>query len=272
MLRTRLLTAAVLIPIAVGIIQLGGLPFLGMVALLLTVAEIEFCGLVARIGFRPYRAFGVAVVGLFLLDAQFPSLLCLRPGLTVVLFVSLAWQMFRCQGRAIADWSLAITSGVYLGVCGAALVGLRGLPPDGLWWTYSALAAIMSADSAAFFIGRAIGRHKLAPTLSPGKTWEGYIAGVGVGGLTTALLTSLWPIAGGRSRASGFGYGLVLGLLVSSCAPLGDLAVSMIKREAGSKDTGSVIPGHGGALDRVDSILWAAVIANYFVLWFVSGA
>ena len=272
MLRTRLLTAAVLVPIAICIIQLGGLPFLGMVGLLLAVAEIEFCGLVARIGFRTYRALGIAVVGLFLLDAQFPSLLWLRPGLAVILFSSLAWQMFRRHDRGIADWSLAIASGAYLGVCGAALVGLRGLAPDGLWWTYSALAAIMCADSAAFFVGRAIGRHKLAPTLSPGKTWEGYVAGVGVGGLTTALLASLWPTAGGSSTVSASVYGLVLGLLISICAPLGDLAVSMIKREAGAKDTGSAIPGHGGALDRVDSILWAAVIANYFVLWFVSGS
>ena len=272
MLRTRLLTAVILVPIAAYIVEVGGLAFLGLVGLLLIVAEIEFCGLAARVGFGASRVFGVVVVGLFLLDAQFPALHLLRPGLALVLCVSLVWQMFHRQGHAMADWALAITSGAYLGVCGAALVGLRAHSTDGLWWLYSALVAIMSADSAAYFVGRAIGRHKLAPTLSPGKTWEGYLAGVGVGGLMTALLTSQWPITGVAGATSVSLHGFIVGILISIFAPLGDLAVSMMKREAGVKDTGSVIPGHGGALDRVDSILWAAVIAYYYVVWFVVGS
>jgi len=269
-LRTRLLTAAVLIPIVVYLIYLGALPFLALVATLLTLAEIEFCYLMARDGFRPLLVFGIGLVWLFLADAQFPTLGLLRPGLALILLGSLAWQLFHCQGSPVADWALTVTSGLYLGLCGACLVGLRSLRPDGLWWTLTVVPAIMFADTGAYFVGRAWGRHKLAPTLSPGKTWEGYVAGVVSGGLITALLASLWRIGAGTESAINSMHGLILGLLVATFAPLGDLAISMIKRQVGVKDTGSIIPGHGGALDRMDSILWAAVIGYYYVLWFAS--
>jgi phosphatidate cytidylyltransferase len=165
----------------------------------------------------------------------------------------------------VADWALTVTGGLYLGLCGACLVGLRGLQPDGLWWTLTVVLAIMLADSSAYCVGRAWGRHKLVPTLSPGKTWEGYLAGVVIGGLLTALIVSLWRTEVGTETAVTVVHGLALGLLIAILAPFGDLAVSMIKRQVGVKDSGWVIPGHGGALDRVDSILWAAVIGYYYV-------
>jgi len=268
-LRTRLLTAVVLIPIVVCCIYLGSLPFLALVVLLLTLAEIEFCRMVARDGFRPALAFGLGMVWFFLVDAQLPTLGLLRPGMALILLGSLAWQLFHRQGSPVANWGLTVTGGLYLGLCGACLIGLRGLQPDGLWWTLTVVPAIMLADSGAYFVGRAWGRHKLVPTLSPGKTWEGYVAGVIVGGLMTALLASLWRTwAGVGTTVSGL-HGLILGLLIAIFAPLGDLAVSMIKRQVGVKDSGRIIPGHGGALDRVDSVLWAAVIGYYYVQVFV---
>ncbi|MDY7078984.1 MAG: CDP-archaeol synthase [Chloroflexota bacterium] len=268
MLRTRVLTAIVLLPIVIGCIYLGGLTFLALVMLLLTLAEIEFCRLLAHDGFRPSLTFGVGMVLLFLLDAQFPTWGLLRPGMTLILLGSLTWQLLHRQGSPVADWSLTVTGGLYLGLCGACLVGLRGMQ-DGLWWTMTAVLSIMLADTGAFFVGRAWGRHKLVPTLSPGKTWEGYVGGVVIGGLLTALLASLWRIGAGAETSISSIHGLILGLLIAVFAPLGDLAVSMIKRHVGVKDSGNIIPGHGGALDRVDSVLWAAVIGYYYVLFFV---
>lgn len=270
MLRTRFITAAILIPIVFWCIHLGALPFLLLVTLLLTLAEIEFCQLMTRGEFRPTLLFGLGLVWLFLADAQlntqFPTLELelVRPGTTLLLLGSLAWQLFRRQGFPVADWALTIVGGLYLGLCGACIINLRGLEPDGLWWTLTAIPAVMIADSGAFFVGRAWGRHKLAPTLSPGKTWEGYVAGVVTGGLFTALLASLWRAAAGAGTTVTGTHGLILGVLIAIFAPLGDLAVSMIKRQAGAKDSSSIIPGHGGALDRVDSILWAAVIGYYY--------
>jgi len=265
-LRTRLLTATVLIPIVVCCIYLGGPFFLALVVLLLTLAEIEFCRLVTRDGFRPALAFGLGMVWLFLLDAHFSAWKLLQPGIALILLGSLAWQLFHRQGSPVADWALTVTGGLYLGLCGACLIGLRGLQRDGLWWTLTVVPSIMLADTGAYFVGRAFGRHKLAPTLSPGKTWEGYVAGIVIGGLMTALLASFWRTGAGAGTAVTSVHGLILGLLIATFAPLGDLAVSMFKRQVGAKDSSNVIPGHGGALDRVDSVLWAAVIGYYYVL------
>jgi phosphatidate cytidylyltransferase len=129
------------------------------------------------------------------------------------------------------------------------------------------MPAISFADSGAYLVGSAWGRRKLAPTLSAGKTWEGYVAGAIVGGSMTALLASLWRAWAGAGTTVSSVHGLILGLLIAILAPLGDLAISMIKRQAGVKDSGQLFPGHGGALDRVDSILWTAVIGYYYVLW-----
>ena len=259
MLRTRALTAVVLLPIVIACIYQGGLLFLALLAILLTLAEVEFCHLMARNDFRPALVFGIGMVWLFLLDAHYPPLDLSRPGTTLIVLGSLGWQLFHRQGSPVADWALTVTGGLYLGLCGACLIGLRALE-DGLWWTLITVFSIMLADTSAYFVGRAWGRHKLAPTLSPGKTWEGYLAGIAIGGLLTALLASLWHV--------GAVHGLILGLLTAIFAPLGDLAVSMIKRHVGAKDSSNLIPGHGGALDRVDSILWAAAIGYYYVLLF----
>jgi len=268
-LRTRLLTTAVLIPVAVGCIYLGGLPFLALVALFLTLAEIEFCRLVALDRFRPALAFGLGMLWLFLLDAQCSTLGLLMPGMALILLGSLAWQLAHRQGSPVADWALTVTGGLYLGLCGGCLIRLRSSQPDGVWWTLTTVLAIIAADSGAYCIGRAFGRHKLAPRLSPGKTWEGYVAGVVAGGLVTPLLASLWRIGARGATTVSPMHGLILGLVIAIVAPLGDLAISMIKRQVGVKDSGTIIPGHGGALDRMDSILWAAVIGYYYVQMFV---
>ncbi len=265
MLRNRLLTAIVLIPVVVGCIYLGRLAFLALVMLLLTLAEIEFCQLAVRQGFRPAPVFGVGLVWLFLLGAYLQMRGLLGAGLALILMTSLTWQLAHREGSPVADWALTVSGGLYLGVCGACLIELRNLH-DGLWWTLTAIPAIMLADSGAYFVGSKWGRHKLAPALSPGKTWEGYLAGIAFGALLTALLASLWRLGAGTHAAINATHGLILGTLISIIAPLGDLAVSMIKRSAGVKDSGNLLPGHGGALDRVDSILWAAVIGYYYVL------
>ncbi len=258
MLRTRALTAIILLPIVITCIWQGDLLFLAMLAIMLTVAEFEFCRLMARNDFRPTLVFGVGMVLLFLLVAHTQTPELLQPGMILIVLGSLTWQLFHRQKTPIADWALTVTGGLYLGLCGACLIGLR--LRAGPLWTLTAVLSIMFADSGAYFCGRAWGRHKLAPAISPGKTWEGYLAGIVIGGLVTALLASVWQL--------GAMHGLIAGLLIATFAPIGDLAISMIKRQVGAKDSSNLIPGHGGALDRVDSILWAAVIGYYYVLLF----
>ena len=264
--RTRLLTAIVLIPLAVAAIALGGMWFFTLVTLILVLAAIEFCRLMEHRGFAPVPALAVALVLVFLLDAQFPQWSLLGPGMSLVLMGSLAWQMAHREGNPVPDWALAVAGALYVGWCGAYLLRLRNIP-GGLWWVMTTLPAIWVADSGAYTVGRTWGRHKLAPTLSPGKTWEGYIGGVITGTLFSTGLAALWQLRA-LAMAPSPAEGLVLGFLLSTLAPLGDLVVSMFKRYAGAKDSGSILPGHGGALDRVDSLLWAGVIGYYFALWF----
>jgi phosphatidate cytidylyltransferase len=118
-------------------------------------------------------------------------------------------------------------------------------------------------DAAAYFVGRAFGRHKWWPRLSPRKTWEGLIGGC-VAGIIAAPLLGIWWLHLSPWR------GLLLGLLAVVAAPLGDLSVSLFKRMAQAKDSGNLIPGHGGMLDRLDSLLFMFPVVTFFAL-FVAG-
>jgi phosphatidate cytidylyltransferase len=131
--------------------------------------------------------------------------------------------------------------------------------PQGSYRLFATFAMVWVADSAAYFAGKAWGKHPLSPRLSPKKTWEGYIAGIVAGVAVGPVLTGL----GGF----GWGHGAILGLLLATLSPVGDLGVSMIKRQVGVKDTGKLLPGHGGAFDRMDSLLIAAIIGYYYYVW-----
>jgi len=153
---------------------------------------------------------------------------------------------------------------LYIGWLLSYLVSLRGLE-DGRNWIFLALFTTFASDTAAFFIGRALGRHPLAPNISPGKTWEG-----AVGGVLGAVLVSLFfvlPTPLSLNPYLNWGQAILLGLLVSVFGQIGDLTESLLKRNVGVKDSGTLIPGHGGVLDRVDSIVFAGVVVYYFALF-----
>lgn len=265
MLRTRLLSAAVLLPVVICCVFQGGEFFNVLIAVWLSVAGAEFWRLTSSKNFHPALGFLLGMIWLFLLDAHLVDVDLLEPGLLVLLLVSLAWQIFRRKEASIAGWALSVAGGVYLGVCGACWVKLRQLEPDGLWWVLIILTASILADTGAYFVGHMWGRRALAPTVSPGKTWEGYLGGVVIGGVSTGLLAVIIQSIGGTDSITGL-YGFVFGFVVAVFAPFGDLVISMVKREAGVKDSGHIIPGHGGALDRIDSMLWAGAIGYCLIL------
>jgi phosphatidate cytidylyltransferase len=268
-LRTRLLTAIILIPIVAGFIYLGDLPYLALIAVLTTLAEVELLVLIAHRGFQPVHIFGIGLVWICLLDSKFPQGELLRFGLVSLLLASLSWQVLRYQRSAVRDWTATVASGLYVGLCGSCLVRLRALPGDGLWWTLIVVPVTLLADSTAYTVGSLWGKRKLAPLLSSGKTWEGYASGVAAGALMGGFLGWIWSLKASLESAVSWPHGLVLGLLIAVVAPMGDLAISMVKREAGVKHSGRLLPGHGGVLDRIDSILYAAVISHIYVTWIV---
>jgi phosphatidate cytidylyltransferase len=268
MLLKRVLAALVLAAIGLPAIIFGHIPYFIVITILLVLAAWEYAHLFRAAGFSPSPV--LVVGGVFLLVAirQFMP----DASAMVLAFLGLAamaWHLVafeRGRDQAATDFGITIGGIIYLGWIGAYFIDLRNLP-DGLWYLLLSLGSVWIADSAAYFIGSRFGRHKLSPRLSPKKTWEGYWGGVFFGMLGGAGLALLWPVLGGIGIP--WWQGGLLGLVLSLLTTLGDLGESMIKRQANSKDSSNLIPGHGGFLDRIDSWIWAAVLGYYFVVWFI---
>lgn len=268
MLRERIAIGLLLLPLLLWVIGSGGILYLIGMLLVLTLAAAEFAALFRSAGQRP--ATPLILIGVLLLTLQ-RGLLGFEHApllITALVLMAMTWHLvdFECGApRSGTDFALTITAILYLGWIGSYLVSLRSLE-DGAWWVMLALPAVWFADSGAYFVGRALGKRKLAPRLSPKKTWEGYLAGIFFGGLLTAGFASIWQIAA-ANPAINPGSGMLIGLVIGTIAPLGDLGISMIKREVMIKDSGALLPGHGGALDRIDSWLWAGVLGFYLASW-----
>jgi phosphatidate cytidylyltransferase len=185
--------------------------------------------------------------------------------ITSLVVLPLIWLLLRRQKEgAVAGWVWTVAGILYIGWMLGNLVALRGIE-DGRNWVYLALFATFASDTAAFFMGRALGRHKLAPDISPAKTREGAAAGIAGAVIMTLLFTLPTPF----QLPIVWWQAIVLGVLVSLFGQLGDLAESLFKRNMGVKDSGSALAGHGGFLDRLDSIVFAGVVVYYFAMWLV---
>jgi phosphatidate cytidylyltransferase len=170
---------------------------------------------------------------------------------------------------AFSRWAWTLAGTVYIGGLLAHLVGLRGME-DGRNWVFFVFLTTFASDTAAFLWGRSMGRHKLAPKISPAKTWEGSLAGVAGAVLIGMIFV---PLQFGQLSNPlhiprlGPASGALLALTVSVFGQFGDLAESLLKRNMEAKDSGRLLPGHGGALDRLDSVVFAGVVVYYYVVW-----
>jgi phosphatidate cytidylyltransferase len=183
------------------------------------------------------------------------------------MLVSLIVLLLRpSREKAFRDWAWTIVGALYVGWMLSYWLNLRGLE-DGRNWVYLAMLTTFANDTGAFFIGRAKGKHKLAPTISPAKTWGGAI-----GGLISAILAAV-VIAMVLNLISPFTFKywqiILLGFLVGLFAQLGDLVESLLKRNMGVKESGNLLPGHGGILDRFDSLIFVGAVVYYYVIWVV---
>jgi phosphatidate cytidylyltransferase len=176
---------------------------------------------------------------------------------TIVLAFLLHWIATTRQSATVAIASTVLGAG-WVGLCLAHLLLLRGIPHDGELATFTVLLAVWAGDIGAFFAGRLIGRHKLAPALSPGKTWEGFVFGTGA-----TLFVAF--VALYKQDYLSIPQSLLLGAVIAIAAPLGDLFESALKRDMQVKDSGRLLAAHGGVLDRIDSLLFA-VVASYYLL------
>jgi phosphatidate cytidylyltransferase len=269
---SREAAAIILIIIGFPAIYFGNIFFFIVFAFLLCVAAWEFG--------RLYRPLDVQASDVVIIVGTFATVLAryfnpsryplLAPTtLTIVILVAITFYLVSYErGRDRAGMDFVVTLGgiIYIGWIGAYLMDLRALP-NGLGWFMATMGSVWLADSSAYYIGSRVGKHKMSPRLSPKKSWEGYFASIIGGGISGTLLILALNAIGFTNTS--LVHGAILGLLIGALPTLGDLGESMIKRQVNIKDSGGLIPGHGGAFDRIDSWIWAATIGYFYVSLFV---
>ncbi|CCF83455.1 phosphatidate cytidylyltransferase [Nitrolancea hollandica] len=283
MLKQRSLSAIVVVAAVVIPALFGGPVFAIMVLLLGLVGLQELLRAFTIAGARPFRVIAfvtfAGMVGAVALDLPFWYISAL---LTILVLLPLGVAISRgVSGRELNDWALTVAGTLYVALPLAHFIALRDLPGHtsgwlaglsttlgagettaGLSWFALALSVTWLTDTAAYLVGRQFGKTKLIPAVSPGKTREGAAGGLVAGTLAGAasVLVFATPIP--------WYLGAAVGLALAGVGQIGDLAESLIKREVGIKDMGSLIPGHGGVLDRIDALLFAIPTAYYLARLF----
>lgn len=257
-LSVRAGTALLLGAVVLGALFWGDVLGLAVViALIASLATIEFYALVRRERRLPSELIGLtAVVAMPFAAAAYGAV-----GLTAVTGIlvisAFFWHVMIRQIR-LTDTGVTLFGVVYVGFTLAHVILVREFQ-DGMWLAFVMIASIWANDSFAYVAGSALGKHKMAPRISPKKSWEGFIAG-------TAGTTAVWLLANELPGIElALGWRVAIGVGASIAAVIGDLSESRIKREVGVKDSGTMLPGHGGYLDRFDSFIMVAIVTYYML-------
>ena len=276
MLAQRVATALVAVPLLVVVLFLGRWALAVVVLGLALLAGVETFRLLRQAGYPALAGLGTTLGALLVLDGALFSagegkgLLIIVTGVIVAAIGAL----LRTDPReGMATWLTTVFGGLYVGllgfllrIAGADVAGdpgaaLGGVLDAGRWWLVVAVLGVWAYDTGAYFTGRAIGGPRFLTSISPSKTWAGAVGGLLVATAVVALLLA------GLGRLPG--EALLLGPLIAIAAQAGDLAESMLKRAAGAKESGTLFPGHGGILDRVDSLLFAGPVVYLYVFTLV---
>ena len=275
---SRLISAIVGVPLVMGAVW-AGLPWLSLLAAVLaSLGALEFYRMAKRREAQPAVFLGVAWALSFIVGGHadgWPTPWVALGGAVVTLFWHQLSRLIRlplfAKGasvtrgfkEALLDWAYTAAGAFYMGWTLSLFLILRE-EPMGFDWVLLVLLGTFATDTGAFSTGRTLGRKALAPRVSPGKTWEGAIGGF-LFGAGTVLALAFW-----LELLISTWEGAVLGALVGVSAQAGDLVESLVKRTSGVKDSGSLIPGHGGILDRLDSVVFVIVVVYHFFVWVVS--
>ncbi len=257
----RVAISLVALPLVLGLVYLGGWALLGLALAAALLAVHEYANLVR--GLRPLVLAAYLGAAAMVVGASLGGVPWLLAGLLATLLLA-----FVMQGLTGASQPATVSIGATL--LGAAWIGLglgylvliRDLE-HGVLAVFTVLLAVFAADTFAFFAGRLVGRHRMAPVMSPRKTWEGFVAGT-----AAAVAVAFFAIYPDRDVFLNLWQSLVLGGVLAVAAALGDLFESLIKRDMGAKDSGRLLGAHGGILDRLDAHLFAAPAAYYLIAAF----
>lgn len=263
---TRIIVALIFGPLIILISYLGGYWLFGMILLFASISIVEFM-VNSGVG-QSTSQFWLTLTFVIGIVAS-STLLSLESGLMVfTVYFVLIGVVFSCRKEIPADLfrqqSWLVWGAAYLGLLYPYVYHIRAFSSEsGGDWLLFLFGTLWLSDTLAMFVGKGLGKSKLSPTVSPGKTVEGFVGGI-MGGIIVAVIMGYW-------RLSGISLVLLLGagLLVSIVGQLGDLVESCWKRAIGIKDSSAVIPGHGGVLDRFDSLLFASPLLYLFLRFFV---
>ncbi|HUV45805.1 MAG TPA: phosphatidate cytidylyltransferase [Dehalococcoidia bacterium] len=266
MLKQRIFTAAVGVPLIILAVWFGDPWFSLLIAAVVLLGTFEFYHMSTNLNKRySLTYFGLSWALVLALSPHYANILPIV--MTAAVVISLVWLLrLSAQKKAFCDWAWLVAGVFYVGWMLSYWVNLRILE-DGKGWVYLAILTTFANDTGAFFVGRAWGKHKLASAISPGKTWEGALGGLlsaTMGAIIVFLILNLLS-----PLPLGYWQVILLGCLISLFAQLGDLVESLLKRNMEVKESGKLLPGHGGILDRFDSLIFVGAMVYYYVIWTV---
>jgi phosphatidate cytidylyltransferase len=261
-LASRLLVAAILLPLVIGLVYLGGWWLVGLALVGGLLALHELYRMAREL--RPLVLGGYLGYVLALLGLQFGGLSWMVAGiLSTFVFSFLIFGLSDVRPSATTSFGITLLGVSWVGAGIGCLLLVRDIPEFGFVAVVAVLFTVFAADTGAFFVGRALGRHRMAPAISPGKSWEGF-----VGGLLAAMAMAFLILYDDKESFLSIPESLALGAAVAVASVLGDLFESAVKRDLEVKDSGRLLAGHGGMLDRLDSLLWAGPAAYFAILAF----
>ncbi len=271
----RTLTALAMAVVGLPAIIYGGVFYYLLMGIFLVGGAWEYVRLYKAVKHEPNEIVTVGGV-LVLVTARFFFADAAVPVFVALILLSMTVHLFafeRGRDQAAHDFGVTVAGIVYLGWIGAYLLDLRNLMSNemGVWWFMLVLPLVWAADTGGYSIGAAYGKHKMAPRLSPKKSWEGYFAGIFTSVLVGTFFAYAFSSMGPKPLAGLINplQGGLLGLVIGALAPLGDLGESMFKRQSGMKDSSNIFPGHGGFLDRIDSWIWGVAIGYFLIQYFI---
>ena len=266
-MKDRVFIILALSPIFFGGLYLGGLWFTAMIGIIIGIAVWEFARLFKKQGFKPAVIWSITGALAILFTRHFFSFTYDKFLLPVLILGAMIIHLSNFEHEkdqnSASSLGITLTAIFYIAYMGSFFIALRNLE-NGLWWFLLSLPGGWLADSGAYEVGRRIGKHKMAPHLSPHKSWEGYFGGVLSSIIGICGLVFLYQKLGMPVDLITYPQAIILGVLLGFLPTLGDLGESMIKRQAKEKDSGTILRGHGGVFDRIDSWLWMGFIGYVF--------
>lgn len=258
---TRLLTGLVIGFTALFAIKAGGLYLTAMVLVIVILGAKEYTEILKHKGFEPSFKIILASSLLFALLAYFNRFDLVPLAFTVSAIMAFMWVLFRGKQPYIANVATTILGFVYCGWFPLHLLFLRDLGSMGEAVALLMFFSVIITDSFCYYVGCRYGKHKLSAVISPNKTIEGSIGGT--------VMCILFAMGFGWTIQLPWYHSLILGILIAGFAQIGDLCESMVKRDAGVKDSSNVLPGHGGFMDRTDSFVLTIPVVYYYVYFFI---